>query len=107
MNTATSPQHMRALDLANAIRIERAAWKRALRGLERPAAARQACELILNPPAIYREMRICEVLRAIPRVGRKKTRAICNKVGVGENRTLGSLTRREAASVCNELWEPA
>ena len=87
---APAPQHMRALQHANRVRLARAALKRRIAGQEVPAA-----EVILNCPWEAASMEISDVLMAQRRWGRARCRRILLTLGVPENKQVGTLTVRQ------------
>ena len=87
---APAPQHMRALQHANRVRLARAALKRRIAGQEVPAA-----EVILNCPWEAASMEISDVLMAQRRWGRARCRRILLSLGVPENKQVGTLTVRQ------------
>jgi hypothetical protein len=87
---AHAPQHMRALQHANRVRLARADLKRRI-------AAQQvfAAEVVLNCPWEAASMEISDVLMAQRRWGRARCRRLLLSLGVPENKQVGTLTVRQ------------
>jgi hypothetical protein len=85
-----TPQHMRALARANQVRLARAALKRAVARGEISVA-----ELILDSPWEAESMTISELLRSQSRWGRKRARKFLSRLGLTENKPVGTLTQRQ------------
>jgi hypothetical protein len=97
-DTATAvaaPQHLRALEHANRIRLARADLKRKV-GAGRVSAA----ELISEPPPELGSMSISELLMSQRRWGRARCRRLLVSLGVQENKRIGTLTERQRSAVC-------
>lgn len=95
MNSPT--QHMQHLELANAVRLGRAALKRRVRAGELSVA-----DLIGPDVELRREiesMRIAELLCAQERWGPTRSRGLLRPLAIGENRKIGSLTARERGQI--------
>jgi hypothetical protein len=92
-DTATAvaaPQHLRALEHANRIRLARADLKRKI-GSGRVSAA----DVVSNPPSEVEGMSISELLMSQRRWGRARCRRILLSLGVPENKRIGTLTERQ------------
>jgi hypothetical protein len=92
-HTATpgpAPQHLRALQHANRVRLARA-------GLKRKIAAQEvsAAEVVLNCPWEASSMEISDVLMAQRRWGRARCRRLLLSLGLPENKQVGTLTARQ------------
>lgn len=66
-----TPQHMKALALANEVRLGRAAIKREVR-----AGRTRIADLIVDPPEIVRPVTVGELLGWAPRVGPRRVRRL-------------------------------
>lgn len=102
MTTGTTPpQHMQALERANAIRLDRAALKR------RIAAGEVALTEILAPdseiPDCMRSAPIIEALTAQRRWGRARALRFLAPLLIGEHRRLDALTIRERRQIVARL----
>lgn len=99
-------QRLDALNRANAVRVERAEFKRQAKAKPKDAAARRAAEVILDPPHWMQTMKVYDLLMTVPRVGRTKANKLINVVRVSPSKTLGGLSdrqRRELAKlICPE-----
>jgi hypothetical protein len=94
---APAPQHLRALEQANRVRLARADLKRRIAAQELSAA-----EVVLTCPEDADGMSISDVLMSQRRWGRARCRRLLLSVGLVENKPLGTLTqrqRRELAAV--------
>ena len=85
-----APQHLRALEHANRVRLARADLKRRI-------AAQQvsAAEVVLNCPWEAASMEISDVLMAQRRWGRARCRRLLLSLGLTENKQVGTLTARQ------------
>jgi len=92
MNTATkpAPQHMRALEQANRVRLARAELKRQVTDGETTAA-----EVIRARPWEAGSMAIGELLMSQHRWGRQRCRRFLAAVSMAETKTVGSMTARQ------------
>ena len=93
------PQHLRALDQANRIRLARAAIKRKL------ATGADPTPYLLEPTEELANMTIMELLRSQQRWGRTRTRQFLVPLAIAENRPLKRLTDRQRAAVAEALVE--
>jgi hypothetical protein len=94
---APAPQHLRALEHANRVRLARAELKRRIAAQDLSAA-----EVVLSCPDEAGGMSISDVLMSQRRWGRARCRRLLLSVGLVENKPLGTLTerqRRELATV--------
>ncbi len=85
-----APQHLRALEHANRVRLARADLKRRIAGQEVSAA-----EVVLNCPWEAASMDISDVLMAQRRWGRARCRRLLLSLGLTENKQVGTLTARQ------------
>ena len=84
------PQHMRALEHANRVRLARAALKRSIAAGEvDPAGVVRDC------PWEVETMTVGELLRSQRRWGRARARKFLFSMALNENRELGRLTERQ------------
>lgn len=95
------PQPLRALAMANAVRIARAHLKRDVK-----ARVIDICEVIRDPPDFALAMPVTELLKALPRVGDQRAevivRGICRPtLELGK---MGSYTRGRLADRINEIF---
>ncbi len=99
------PQHLKALERANRVRLARAALKRQVAAGERSAA-----EVILNSPWEAESMSVSELLMSQRRWGRTRCRRILLSLGLPENKQIGTLTERQrtalAATLAAKLGQP-
>ena len=84
------PQHMRALEEANRVRLARAALKRDING-----GGLEAAEVVRSCPWEVTTMTVGELLRSQRRWGRARTRKFLFGLALNENRELGRLTERQ------------
>lgn len=92
------PQHIRALEHANRVRLARAALKR-----EVGAGSLQAYEVVRSCPWEAETMSVSELLRSQDRWGRTRTRKFLSPLAVSENRQLGRLTLRQREMLASAL----
>lgn len=95
---ASEPQHLRALEHANRIRLARAALKRAIK-----AGQADIAEVIRSCPWEVRTMTVSELLRSQTRWGRTRARKFLAPLALSENRQLGRLTIRQREVLASEL----
>lgn len=92
--TAVAPQHLRALQHANRIRLARAELKRQV-----GAGAVSAAVVVSEPPPEVESMAIYELLSSQRRWGRARSRRVLTSLGVPENKRIGTLTERQRTAL--------
>lgn len=97
-NGSERPQHLRALERANRVRLARASLKRAVAG-----GKTSASEVISDCPWEAESMTLSELLRSQPRWGRTRTRKLLGSLGLSENKRLDSLTERQRTLLIEKL----
>jgi hypothetical protein len=95
---AAVPQHIRALEHANRVRLARAALKRSVR-----AGDIRAAEVVQECPWEAETMSVSELLRSQTRWGRTRTRKFLGPLALNENRPLGRLTLRQREALAGAL----
>ena len=85
-----APQHLRALELANHVRLERAELKRKI-CLGRVSVA----DVVSSPPREIESMSISELLMSQRRWGRARCRRLLLSLGLSENKRIGTFTERQ------------
>ena len=93
-----APQHLRALEHANRVRLARADLKRRV-GAGRVAVA----DVVGDPPAELAGMAISELLMSQPRWGRTRCRRLLMSLSVPENKRIGTFTERQRAELVGRL----
>lgn len=93
-----APQHMKALERANMVRLARAELKRAIARGDRDAA-----EVVRECPWETESMTIAELLTSQRRWGRTRARKFLMPLSLNENKQLGTLTERQRRLLANEL----
>ena len=93
-----APQHMRALERANSVRLARAELKRAIARGDRDAA-----EVVRDCPWETESMTIAELLTSQRRWGRTRARKFLMPLSLNENKQLGTLTARQRRLLSTEL----
>jgi hypothetical protein len=96
--TATAvaaPQHLRALEHANRIRLARADLKRRIQ-----AGGLTAADVLSESPPEVASMSISELLMSQRRWGRARCRRLLLSLGVPENKRIGTLTERQRRGLC-------
>jgi hypothetical protein len=96
------PQHLRALEHANRVRLARADLKRRIAAGELSAA-----EVVLNCPWQAHSMSISDLLMSQKRWGRTRCRRLLVSLGVPENKQVGTLTERQRVALAAMLAAPA
>jgi hypothetical protein len=95
---APGPQHLRALQRANEVRLARAELKRRVAEGELTVA-----EVVLDSPWQAESMAIADLLMSQRRWGRTRCRRFLSQVPLSETKTIGSLTDRQRRAVAAEL----
>jgi hypothetical protein len=95
------PQHMRALERANQVRLARADLKRrvALEELE-------VAEVILDCPWEAQSMAVGDLLMSQRRWGQTRCRKFLAQVPMSEKKTVGSMTERQRRTLAAMLTQP-
>jgi hypothetical protein len=99
---APGPQHMQALQRANAVRLARAELKRRVAEGDLSAA-----EVILDAPWEAASMTVSELLTSQRRWGHTRCRKFLLSVPMSEHKTIGSMTDRQRAALAALLGAPA
>ena len=105
--TATSdaaPQHLRALEQANRVRLARADLKRRI-----ATQTTTVADVVLECPWEAESMALSDLLMSQRRWGRARCRRVLLTLGLPENKQIGTLTerqRRALASTLKERGEP-
>lgn len=99
---APAPQHMRALERANEVRLARAELKRQV-GSGKVAAS----DIVLGCPWEAHTMKLSELLMSQRRWGRTRCRKILQSIRLSENKTVGSLTERQRITLAAIVAEKA
>jgi hypothetical protein len=100
-DTATSdaaPQHLKALEQANRVRLARAELKRQVATNETTAAA-----VILDCPWEATSMTLSDLLMSQRRWGRARCRRLLLSLGLPENKHIGTLTPRQRRALATVL----
>src|SRR5215212_9579859 len=92
------PQHMQALQRANAVRLARAELKRRVADGDLSAA-----EVILDSPWEAASMTVSELLTSQRRWGHTRCRKFLQTVPMSEHKTIGSMTNRQRSAVARQL----
>lgn len=96
--SSKTPQHMRALERANLVRLARAELKREIaRGDADPS------EIVRDCPWETESMTLAELLTSQRRWGRTRARKFLIPLSLSENKQLGTLTDRQRRLLSTEL----
>jgi hypothetical protein len=95
---AYGPQHMRALQRANEVRLARAELKRRVTDGETTAAT-----VILTSPWEAESMAVAELLMSQRRWGHTRARRFLAGVPMTETKTIGSMTERQRQNLAAML----
>jgi len=98
ITSVEAPQHMRALERANLVRLARAELKRAI-----ARGDMDASEVIRECPWETESMTISELLTSQRRWGRTRARKFLMPLSLNENKQLGTLTSRQRNLLSAEL----
>jgi hypothetical protein len=102
-----APQHLRALQKANAARLEHAATKKRIKRAGSPAAGRELAACVLtDPPALCANLRVVDLLAAIPRYSAATARSVLHAHTILEQKRLGTLTERQRLALASTLRPP-
>ncbi len=93
-----APQHLRALQLANQVRLARAELKRQVADGEVTVA-----EIVLDCPREAESMTIADLLQSQHRWGRTRCRRFLSAIQMSETKTLGSMTDRQRQCLATRL----
>jgi hypothetical protein len=92
------PQHMRALERANKVRLARAELKRRVAGGEISVA-----EVILDCPWEAQSMAVADLLMSQRRWGQTRCRKFLAQIPMSEQKTIGSMTERQRRTLAAML----
>src|ERR671930_36247 len=95
---AAPPQHLRALERANTVRLARAQLKRRVAALETSVV-----EVILDCPWQAESMSISDLLMSQRRWGRARCRRLLVSLGITENKQIGTFTERQRSALAAVL----
>jgi hypothetical protein len=101
--TATSdaaPQHLRALEQANKVRLARAELKRSVGN-----QATTVADVVLECPWEAESMELSDLLMSQRRWGRARCRRVLLSLGLPENKQVGTLTDRQRRALAATLKE--
>jgi hypothetical protein len=104
-DTATpdaAPQHLRALERANRVRLARAALKRQVL-----SQATTVVDVVLACPWEAESMELSDLLMSQRRWGRARCRRVLLSLGLPENKQIGTLTDRQRRALAAALAERA
>jgi len=96
--TAPAPQHMQALERANAVRLARADLKRRVAEGELSAA-----EVVMEVPWESASMTVSELLTSQRRWGHTRCRKFLQSIPMSEHKTIGSMTERQRKELAARL----
>jgi hypothetical protein len=96
--TAPAPQHMRALQQANRVRLARAELKRQITDGELSVA-----DVVLDCPWESESMAIADLLMSQRRWGRTRCRRFLSSIPMSETKTIGSMTDRQRRALAARL----
>ena len=96
--TAPAPQHMRALQQANRVRLARAELKRKVAEAEVTAG-----QVVLACPWEAESMAIADLLTSQHRWGKTRCRRFLAGVPMSETKTIGSMTDRQRRALAARL----
>src|ERR1700750_831504 len=103
-DTATvvaAPQHLRALEQANKVRLARADLKRRV-ALQQTSVV----EVVVTCPWQAESMSISDLLMSQRRWGRARCRRLLISLGIPENKHIGTLTPRQRRALVELLITP-
>ncbi len=92
------PQHLQALERANAVRLARAELKRRVAD-----GGVSAAEVILSSPWEAESMTVSDLLTSQRRWGTTRCRKLLQSIPMSENKTVGSMTERQRQALSGLL----
>jgi hypothetical protein len=95
-----APQHLRALEQANRVRLARAALKRRV-----ATQAITVADVVLECPWEAESMALSDLLMSQRRWGRARCRRVLLSLGLPENKQIGTLTDRQRRALASTLKE--
>ena len=95
------PQHLRALQHANRVRLARAELKRRI-----ASGDIRVPDVVLDSPWEAQSMELSELLMSQKRWGRERCRRLLLALGIPENKQLGTLTERQRSALAAMLAAP-
>jgi hypothetical protein len=98
--TSPGPQHLQALQRANAVRLARAELKRKV-----AEGGVSAAEVILSSPWEAESMSVSDLLTSQRRWGSTRCRKFLQCVPIPENKPIGTLTERQRRALAQMLSE--
>jgi hypothetical protein len=94
------PQHLQALQRANAVRLARAELKRRVALGEISAA-----DVIMESPWEAESMTVSDLLTSQHRWGQTRCRRLLQSIPMSENKTIGTMTDRQRSALAALLQE--
>lgn len=94
----TTARQMEALKKANEIRTARAQWKRDVK-----VYAKDPLDVLAEPPAEFKTMKLFDVLMAMPKVGRVKANRLLWACRISPSKTVGGLSQRQRLEIVSLL----
>ena len=98
MVAPASPQHMRALERANQVRLARAELKRRVATGQLDVAT-----VILECPWEAESMAVADLLMSQRRWGQTRCRKFLSQIPMSEKKTIGSMTERQRRTLAAQL----
>jgi hypothetical protein len=95
------PQHLRALEHANRVRLARAELKRRI-----AAGDTRVPDVVMDSPWEARSMELSELLMSQKRWGRERCRRLLLSLAIPENKQVGTLTDRQRDALAAMLSAP-
>lgn len=98
--SAAAPQHLRALEQANRVRLARADLKRRV-----ATQTTTVADVVLDCPWEAESMELSDLLMSQRRWGRARCRRVLLSLGLPENKQIGTLTERQRGALASTLKE--
>jgi hypothetical protein len=96
--SVSAPQHLRALERANRVRLARANLKRRVAHGDLAAA-----DVLLDGPWEADTMEVCDLLLSQRRWGLMRARKVLASIPIPENKQIRSLTDRQRKALVHKL----
>ncbi|MEA2347193.1 MAG: hypothetical protein QOG62_980 [Thermoleophilaceae bacterium] len=98
VTAVAAPQHLRALEHANRVRLARASLKRDI-----AAGSTTAAQVVIDMPWEVESMSVSELLMSQRRWGRARCRRLLLSLGIAENKRIGTMTLRQRVALADLL----
>lgn len=106
VSAPAKPQHMRALDRANEVRLARSVLRREITAMPQREGKLRAAELIADPPDCLVAAPLGYLLIGIRRMGKMSMANMLSRLALRENKQIGTLSPRQCQELVDHLRKP-